>query len=107
MLFFFAFAGILLVSPWAALLPEKFQNWEQITIIRSAVLLLALLRLAVTTARKKLTYRLYCLNFIIFLFIWLCTQLMLQPYQQITVKSAAKEVKSTEVQSDAVKNQAK
>ena len=107
MLFFFAFAGILLVYPWADMLPEKFQNWEQITIIRSAVLLLALLRLAVTTARKKLTYRLYCMNFIIFLFIWLCTQMMLKPYPQITVKRAAEEVKSTEVKVDAVKDQAK
>ena len=98
---------LFLVYPWADMLPEKFQNWEQITIIRSAVLLLALLRLAVTTARKKLTYRLYCMNFIIFLFIWLCTQMMLKPYPQITVKRAAEEVKSTEVKVEAVKDQAK
>ena len=80
MLVFLAFAGILLVYPWADILPAKYHNWEQITIIRAAVLLFALLRLSVTAVRKKLTYRLYCVSFITFLFIWVFTQLMLQPY---------------------------
>ena len=80
MLFFLAFAGILLVYPWADILPAKYANWEQVTIIRAAVLLFALLRLSVATIRKQLTYRLYCVTFLTFLFIWVFSQLMLQPY---------------------------
>ena len=87
MLFFFAFAGLLLVYPWGDILPAKYSNWEQITIIRSAVLLLALLRLTLTAFRKKLTYRLYCVSFLTFLFIWLFTQLMLRPYGADIIKT--------------------
>ena len=80
MLFFLAFAGILLVYPWADILPAKYANWEPVTIIRAAVFLFALLRLSVATVRKQLTYRLYCVTFLTFLFIWVFSQLMLQPY---------------------------
>jgi len=77
---FFAIAGILLVYPWNDLLPAKYANWEQITIIRAAVLLFTLLRLSLTAARKKLSYRLYSMSVIIFLFIWVFTSLMLKKY---------------------------
>jgi hypothetical protein len=83
MLLFLAFAGILLVYPWAEILPAKYSNWEQVTIIRVAVFLFALLRLSVATVRKKLTYRLYCVTFITFLFIWVFSQLMLRPYPTV------------------------
>ncbi len=80
LMLFFAIAGILLVYPWNDLLPAKYANWEQITIIRAAVLLFTLLRLSLTAARKKLSYRLYSMSVIIFLFIWVFTSLMLKKY---------------------------
>ncbi|MBR7106946.1 MAG: phosphoribosylamine--glycine ligase [Lentisphaeria bacterium] len=77
---FFAVAGTLLVYPWADQLPAKFANWEQITIVRAAVLLFALLRMGMMAVRKKLTYRLYSVVVMTFLFIWLITRMFLMPY---------------------------
>ena len=87
----FAIIGTLLVYPWSELLPEKYFNWEQITIIRVAVLLFALLRMALSASRKKLTYRLYSTTFITFLFIWLFSGFMLKPYgmEKVDVRNSA------------------
>ena len=42
-----------------------------------------------TAARKKLTYRLYSVIVMTFLFIYLITQLMLRPYQIVQPAKAA------------------
>ena len=102
----FAIIGTLLVYPWAELLPDKFINWEQITIVRVAVLLFALLRMSLSAARKKLTYRLFSVTFVTFLFIWFFSGFMLKPYAS-TVNQAKKVQTETGVQQPVVDNKTK
>ena len=99
LILFFAVVGTLLVYPWN-MIPSKYANWEPITIARAAVLLFALLRMVMTAARKKLTYRLYSVIVMTFLFIYLFTQLMLRPYPSLQPQKTAMPA-GTEVKADA------